>query len=69
MTGSIFRPIVTKRSVRLDWYAWNRTADEPARYPDGGDPETHILGHRHSPKLAAQRAAKPLTDSCQHVRV
>jgi len=52
-TGFEFRGVVKKRIVKLAWEEWDRTADEPVRYPAGGEPENYVLGRKHNPAVAA----------------
>ena len=48
----VFRPVVKKRIVRLEWNSWNRHAPEPLRYPAGGEPENYVLGRKHNTEVA-----------------
>jgi len=54
LTGFSFVPAIKKTIVRLDWHEWDLFADEPAFHPEGGEPESYILGNEHSPTLAAR---------------
>lgn len=49
-----FREVVKKRIVKLRWEEWDLSADEPERYPAGGEPESYVLGRKHNPLVAAQ---------------
>jgi len=49
-----FQPVIKKHIVHLDWHLWDRTADEPPEYPEGGEPEGYILQRPHSPKVSEQ---------------
>lgn len=49
---SAFVPVCKKRIVRLAWHEWDAKADEPQRYPAGGEPENYILGRKHDAELA-----------------
>ncbi len=53
LSGFSFRPVVKKLIVDLHWEAWDLSADEPAEYPEGGEPENYILGRPHSPIATA----------------
>ena len=55
--GLRFGPVVFSRVVRLDWNQWDRTADEPAQYPEEGGPEDYIDGPSHDPDAAAAMPA------------
>lgn len=52
LRGFEFTEVWKKRIVKLDWRSWDLDADEPARYPAGGEPENYILGRRHDPATA-----------------
>ncbi len=54
LAGLRFQPVVKKRIVRSDWHTWDRTVEEPAEYPDDGEPESYILEHPHSASTAEQ---------------
>jgi hypothetical protein len=47
-----FREAIKDRIVALDWDAWDRSADAPEHYPDGGEPEEYIWNEPHSPEAA-----------------
>ncbi len=48
-----FRQVLLRRCVRLEWADWDTTLDEPAEYPDSGEPEDYILSRPHDPMVAA----------------
>ncbi len=52
-TGIDRRPVELAHIVRLEWERWDLAADDPAFYPDGGEPEDYVLGAEHDPELAA----------------
>jgi hypothetical protein len=54
LTGFTFRPVEKVLTVELPWENWDLTADEPAHFPDSGEPEDYILG---KPNSAAASAA------------
>jgi transposase len=41
----------------MEWADWNTALDEPAEYPDSGEPEDSILSHPHDPMVAASIGA------------
>ena len=47
-----FRPVVKARIVDLPWQTWDRRADDPAEFPETGEPEDYILLRPHSPRIA-----------------
>jgi hypothetical protein len=49
-----FREAAKNRIVALDWHTWDRAADGPPQYPEGGEPEEYIWSKRHS-RAAADR--------------
>jgi hypothetical protein len=53
LLGLEYRPVELARAVRLAWHEWDLDADEPAKYPSGGEPENYILRRKHNPDLAA----------------
>lgn len=53
LRGFTFREAVVKRVVKLDWQAWDATAEDPVKYPAGGEPENYVLGRKHNPDVAA----------------
>lgn len=52
LTGIQFAPVEKSVIVELHWEKWDLTAEEPATYPRGGEPERYILGKRHSFKAS-----------------
>ncbi len=52
LTGFSFLPVEKKLIVELHWETWNFSAEEPAEYPNSGEPEDYILGKPHSPTVA-----------------
>lgn len=54
LKGLRFQPIVKRLIVESDWHAWDRGADEPAEFPEGGEPTGYILDQPHSPVVAQQ---------------
>jgi hypothetical protein len=48
-----FRQVLLRRCVRLEWADWDAALDEPAEYPDSGEPEDYILSRPHDPMVAA----------------
>ena len=52
LRGFTFRQVEKKLIVELHWDAWDLNAEEPAQYPDSGEPEDYILGQQHSPTAA-----------------
>lgn len=52
LIGFGFAEVVKKRIVKLDWRSWDLSADEPARYPAGGEPEQYVLGRTHDQSTA-----------------
>lgn len=53
LSGFHFQPVIKRHIVHLDWQTWNLSTDEPAEYPEGGEPEGYILDRPHSPAIAA----------------
>ncbi len=53
LTGFSYAPVQKARIVRLDWHLWNRSAEQPAAYPENGEPEEYILGRKHCRATAA----------------
>ena len=52
-----FRQVILRRCVRLEWADWDTALDEPAEYPDSGEPEDYILSQPHDPMVAASIGA------------
>jgi len=48
LSGMQYRPVIKGHIAYLQWERWNLTADEPAEYPESGEPEDYILLARHS---------------------
>ncbi|UCC99720.1 MAG: hypothetical protein JSW66_07510 [Phycisphaerales bacterium] len=49
-----FKPVVKAHIVLSNWHEWDRNADDPAEYPETGEPEDYVLLQPHDPNLAAQ---------------
>lgn len=43
LTGFGFQPVIKVLTVELGWEKWDLNAEEPAFYPDSGEPEDYIL--------------------------
>jgi hypothetical protein len=54
LTGFSFAETRKKRIVRIDWRSWDLSAEDPEKYPAGGEPESYILGRKHNPQVAAE---------------
>ncbi|MFN8442779.1 MAG: hypothetical protein U0175_18530 [Caldilineaceae bacterium] len=52
-TGVSFRSVSLYHIVKLDWHLWDRNAEEPPEYPEGGEPENYLLNQPHSPDAAS----------------
>jgi hypothetical protein len=48
--------------VELNWESWDPTSKKPFKYPEGGEPESYILGQPHS--QAASDALGDLWEVC-----
>jgi hypothetical protein len=48
LAGFTFKPVIKSHIVEIDWESWDPTTKEPVKYPDGGEPESYILGQPHS---------------------
>jgi len=57
LVGAVFQQAVKEHIVHLEWEKWDRNADEPAEYPETGEPEDYILARPHSPETAAHMPA------------
>jgi hypothetical protein len=57
-----FRPVIKSHIVELDWESWDPTTKNPFKYPEGGEPESYLLGQPHSP--AASEALGDLWELC-----
>ena len=47
-----FAPVLKARIVEYRWEQWDRTSENPAEYPETGEPENYILARPHSPPIA-----------------
>jgi hypothetical protein len=54
VTGISFRSTLKHCIVKLPWHEWNLAADNPKKYPSGGEPENYILGKQHDEFTATQ---------------
>jgi hypothetical protein len=54
LTGFSFLPVEKARIVELRWETWDLDADQPAEFPQSGEPEDYILAKPHSPNAAAE---------------
>jgi hypothetical protein len=54
LPGLRFLPVAMSQVVRLDWHRWDWSADGPAEYPPGGEPEGYLGGRPHDSVMAAQ---------------
>jgi hypothetical protein len=52
LTGFSFVPAIKSIIVPIDWHEWDLFSDEPAFYPEGGEPESYISEDAHSQELA-----------------
>src|SRR5882724_7605545 len=52
LTGVSFAPVEKMRIVELHWERWDLRDDEPAEFPDSGEPEDYILTGVHDPATA-----------------
>jgi hypothetical protein len=53
LPGIVFREALKTRIVKLGWHEWDRSANEPRKYPQGGEPEDYVCDRKHSPAAAA----------------
>lgn len=53
LSGFSFLSVEKMRIVELPWEGWDLNAEEPAEFPESGEPEDYILGRPHSPNAAA----------------
>jgi hypothetical protein len=53
LSGFSLVPVEKALIVELPWESWDLDTEEPAEYPDSGEPEDYILGQPHSPRAAA----------------
>ena len=56
--GLVFRSVMKRRIVRIDWQAWDRASELPPELPGSGEPEDFILEGLHDSEAA--EAAGPL---------
>jgi hypothetical protein len=49
-----FAPVLKARIVEYHWERWDLTSEEPAEYPESGEPENYILARPHSQSIAEQ---------------
>ena len=54
LSGWSFIPVYKARIVHLPWETWDLAAEEPAVYPDTGEPEDYILQRPHDQAAADQ---------------
>lgn len=52
--GIQYQVVRKKLIVESDWHTWDRSAKEPVRYPEGGEPEGYIDERKHSEKVSQQ---------------
>jgi hypothetical protein len=79
LTGFGFQAVAKILTVELHWENWNLAAEEPAYYPDSGEPEDYILGQPNSPsastalgdlwELVVPDTARILRNSQQRLRL
>jgi hypothetical protein len=50
--GLSFGPVIKARIVEYHWESWDRGADSPPEFPEGGEPEDYILARPHSPAIS-----------------
>jgi hypothetical protein len=65
LTGLCLRPVIKHLIVASEWHLWDRSAEDPAFYPNSGEPEDYILGHKHRADLADEMG--PLWEVCPPV--
>jgi hypothetical protein len=53
LTGCEFEAVHKARIVKLPWHTWDLQAEEPAEFPESGEPEDYLLEREHSATLAA----------------
>jgi hypothetical protein len=53
LSGFSFLPVEKILIVELPWENWDLNAEEPAEFPESGEPEDYILGRQHSQNAAA----------------
>ena len=52
-SGLSFEPVAYKKVVHIAWERWDANAQEPAFYPETGEPEDYLLEGAHEEQLAA----------------
>jgi hypothetical protein len=52
LSGFEFIPVEKAHIVELPWETWNLQAEQPAEYPESGEPEDYILTRPHDPAIA-----------------
>jgi hypothetical protein len=57
-----FKPVIKRHIVELDWESWDPTTKDPFQWPEGGGPESYILGQPHS--HTASEALGDLWEMC-----
>jgi hypothetical protein len=53
LIGFSFQRVTAKHVVRLNWLDWDADSDEPATYPESGEPEDYILALPHDEAVAS----------------
>ncbi|SRR5260370_13651023 len=57
LSGFSFLPVEKTLVVELHWETWNLDAEQPAEFPESGEPEDYILGKPHSAQMPRQNWA------------
>jgi len=52
--GIRYADVTLEHIVDVKWHKWERSAEDPARYPPGGEPENYIDGRKHNERVASQ---------------
>src|SRR5215470_6346627 len=52
-SGLSFEPVEYQKVVHIAWEQWDANAQEPAFYPDTGEPEDYLFEGAHDGQLAA----------------
>jgi hypothetical protein len=52
LSGFSFLVVEKTLIVELPWETWDLDAQQPAQFPESGEPEDYILGKQHSPNAA-----------------
>jgi len=47
-----FRPVLKAKIIPSDWLSWDLASDDPAQYPDSGEPEAYLQDEAHDASLA-----------------